>query len=61
VLVYLRHHLSVSGFNPTLGHIAMVKTNPRIKPTAWTGISEYSWLLAKCIITYKYRISVKEQ
>jgi hypothetical protein len=54
-------YIGVSGFNPTLGHIAKVKTNPRIKPTAGTGISEYSRLLANDIMTYQYRISVKEE
>jgi hypothetical protein len=54
-------YIGVNGVNPTLGHIAKVKTNPRIKPTAGTGISEYSQLLANDIMTYQYRISVKEE
>jgi uncharacterized protein YehS (DUF1456 family) len=47
--------------HPTLGHIAGLIKNPRIKATAGTGISEYSQLLANDIITYQTRISIKEQ
>jgi hypothetical protein len=32
-------YIGVNGFNPTLGHIARLKNNPRIKATAGTGIS----------------------
>ena len=53
-------YIGVSGCNPTLGHIAGLAGNPRIKTTAGTGISEYSQLLAKDIITYQDRIAVKE-
>jgi hypothetical protein len=53
-------YIGVSGCNPTLGHIARLAGNPRIKTTAGTGISEYSQLLAKDIITYQDRIAVKE-
>ncbi len=53
-------YIGVSGCNPTLGHIAGLRKNPRIKSTARTGISEYSQLLAKDIITYQDRIAVKE-
>ncbi|TRU89168.1 MAG: hypothetical protein EWV54_08990 [Microcystis novacekii Mn_MB_F_20050700_S1D] len=49
------------GCNPTLGYIAGLAGNPRIKSTAGTGISEYSQLLAKDIVTYQDRIAVKEQ
>ena len=53
-------YIGVSGCNPTLGHIAGLAGNPRIKTTAGTGISEYSQLLAKDIVTYQDRIAVKE-
>jgi hypothetical protein len=53
-------YIGVSGCNPTLGHIARLAGNPRIKTTAGTGISEYSQLLAKDIVTYQDRIAVKE-
>jgi len=53
-------YIGVNGFNPTLGHIAGLRNNPRIKVTAGTGISEYSQLLANDIIMYETRISVKE-
>ncbi|MDB9419431.1 hypothetical protein PN467_02545, partial [Microcystis aeruginosa CS-563/04] len=45
---------------PTLGWLAGLAGNPRIKSTAGTGISEYSQLLAKDVITYQDRIAVKE-
>ncbi|CCI02142.1 IS110 family transposase [Microcystis aeruginosa] len=54
-------YIGVKGCNPTLGHIAGLIKNPRIKATAGTGISEYSQLLANDIITYQTRISIKEQ
>jgi hypothetical protein len=53
-------YIGVSGCNPTLGWVAGLVGNPRIKTTAGTGISEYSQLLAKDIITYQDRIAVKE-
>lgn len=53
-------YIGVSGCNPTLGHIAGLKNNSRIKDTAGTGISEYSQLLSLDIITYQDRIAVKE-
>jgi hypothetical protein len=53
-------YIGVSGCNPTLGHIAGLAGNPRIKTTAGTGISEYSQLLAKDIVTYQDRIAFKE-
>ncbi|GEA28845.1 hypothetical protein MiAbW_03426 [Microcystis aeruginosa NIES-4325] len=54
-------YIGVNGHNPTLGHIAGLKKNSRIKDTAGTGIKEYSRLLACDIITYQSRILVKEQ
>ncbi|MFM2027031.1 MAG: hypothetical protein RLZZ339_1748 [Cyanobacteriota bacterium] len=54
-------YIGVNGFNPTLGHIAELRNNSRIKTTAGTGISEYSRLLAKDIVTYQDRIAVKEK
>jgi hypothetical protein len=53
-------YIGVSGCNPTLGWVAGLVGNPRIKTTAGTGISEYSQLLAKDIITYQDRIAAKE-
>ncbi|NCQ93364.1 MAG: hypothetical protein GPJ19_22310 [Microcystis aeruginosa LG13-13] len=40
-------YIGVNGFNPTLGHIAGLRNNPRIKATSGTEISEYSRLLKK--------------
>ncbi|MFN6010359.1 MAG: hypothetical protein ACK47N_09900, partial [Microcystis sp.] len=37
-------YIGVNGFNPTLGHIAGLRNNPRIKATSGTEISEYSRL-----------------
>jgi hypothetical protein len=54
-------YIGVNGFSPTIGHLAGIKTNPRLKTTAGTGISEYSQLLAKALLTYQDRITVKEQ
>jgi hypothetical protein len=54
-------YIGVKGCNPTLGHIAGLIKNPRIKATAGTGISEYSQLLANDIIMYETRIFSKEQ
>ncbi|NCR94897.1 MAG: transposase [Microcystis aeruginosa W11-06] len=53
-------YIGVNGHNPTLAHIAGLRNNPRIKTTAGTGISEYSRLLAKDIVMYQTRISIKE-
>ena len=54
-------YIGVKGCNPTLGHIAGLTKNPRIKATAGTGVSEYSQLLANDIIMYQTRISIKEE
>ena len=54
-------YIGVNGFNPTLGHIAGLRNNSRIKVTAGTGVSEYSQLLANDIIMYQTRISIKEE
>jgi hypothetical protein len=53
-------YIGVNGFNPTLGHIAGLRNNPRIKATSGTEISEYSRLLANDIVMYATRISIKE-
>ncbi|WP_242017275.1 MULTISPECIES: hypothetical protein [Microcystis] len=54
-------YIGVNGFNPSLGHIAGLGNNSRIKNTVGTGISEFSQLLAKDIVAYQDRIADKEQ
>ena len=54
-------YIGVNGFNPSLGHIAGLRNNSRIKNTVGTGISEFSQLLAKDIVAYQDRIVDKEQ